>query len=176
MRYLSVFVLSFSVLLSGQAMAELKLNLNPYPTQQINLPAAPQVMPSQETQTPTPLPDDFLTGEDVPPPLMPPQDLLQVPSSVRVPAVSSESSTAIRAGQDLHVLLQTWAKSNNVDFIWDAGERRFFTNRTVRVSGQFEESVGALLDQFVGHEPRPVATLYTEKANRPATLVVSLKN
>lgn len=83
---------------------------------------------------------------------------------------------AVRAGQDLRSLLQDWAKRNQVDFIWDAGERRFFTNRTVRVTGQFEDTIQVILDQFVGHDPRPVATLYTANAARPATLVVSLKN
>lgn len=74
-------------------------------------------------------------------------------------------------GMDLREILDTWARSENVRIVWQAG-RDYALRDTLGARGTFEDAVQMLLEQFRDDPRRPVGKIFMDPSMGQKVLVI----
>ncbi len=70
----------------------------------------------------------------------------------------SQGALSAQSGDDLKLVLQTWASQNNVDLKWQSGDK-FALSQPISGQGDFTSAIEAALTQFDDQAVRPVGQL-----------------
>ena len=93
------------------------------------------------------------------------------PSSTNRLAHSGSAKWAAQQGDDLEIVLNEWARKENVELIWQSNQP-FNVMRGVNSNGTFEIALQALLGQYTNEVMRPAAQLNIDPTTGIRLLIV----